>query len=168
MTRTMTPIVQKSSILPRMPVIRKTKPNIIMPVPPVVVCSPWQLRGKGSRNLAATGHAERISAGIPPATLLIRPAQAEQVVSQVAQHHLLSSRRDPHQPGLAPVALDVVFGRVAEPAVHLHCGVRGRQGCVGGEQFGYVRLLAAQLVVWSLSIRQAARRMATSAAVSRA
>ena len=67
--------------------------------------------------------------------------------SQVVQHHLLSSRRDPHQPGLALVALDVVFGRVAEPAVHLHRGVRVRvrvrQGCVGGEELGYLKLLAA-------------------------
>ena len=69
------------------------------------------------------------------------------MLGQVVQHHLLSNRRDPHQPGLAPVALDVVVGRVAEPAVHLHRGVRGRGG--GSKELGYVRLLAARLVVRS-------------------
>ena len=34
MTRTTAPIDQKNSILPRMPIIRKTKPDIIMYVPP--------------------------------------------------------------------------------------------------------------------------------------
>jgi hypothetical protein len=167
MTRTTTPILQKNSILPKMPIIRETKPNIIMPVPPVgcVVRGNYQGKGREISRRRGTPNASAPASRLPHTTNTT--GAAEQVVSQCSALSP-SNRRDPHQPGPAPGAPDVVSGRVAEPAVHLHRGVRGREGCVGGEELGYVRLLTAPLVAWSLSIRQAARRMASSAAESRA
>lgn len=91
MTRTMAPIVSKSSILPRMPVIRKTQPDIIMPIPPVWCVVRGNYKGKGREISRRRATPNASAPASQPATLLIRPAQAEQVVSQVVQHHLLSN-----------------------------------------------------------------------------
>ena len=80
-------------------------------------------------------------------TELVRPRQAENVLGQVIEHHLLGHWRYSHEPRFTPVPLDVIFGRIAKPTVRLQRGIRGREGGVGGEEFGYVRLLAANNTV---------------------
>ena len=74
----------------------------------------------------------------------VRPGEAEDVLGDVAQDQLLADRRDAEQPGLAPVALDVVLLGVAEAAVGLHGLVGGGEGGVGGQPLGQVGLLAAR------------------------
>src|SRR5205809_6045692 len=60
---------------------------------------------------------------------LVRPGQAEDVFGEVVEDHLLRDRGDPHEPGFAPGALDVVLAGGAEPAVGLHGRVgRGETG----------------------------------------
>src|SRR5580704_13811726 len=73
--------------------------------------------------------------------LLIRPGQAEHVLGEVVEDHLLRDRGDAHQPRLAPVALDVVLLRVSEPAVGLQRRVGGLEAGLGGEELGQVGLL---------------------------
>ena len=70
--------------------------------------------------------------------------QAEDVLGDVGQDHLLADRGDAQQAGLAEVALDVVLGGVAEAAVGLHGAVGGEEPGLGGEVLGDVGLLAAR------------------------
>src|SRR5438876_2427776 len=78
---------------------------------------------------------------------LVRPGQAEDVLGEVVEDHLLRDRGDAHQPGLAPVALDVVLAGVAEPAVGLHGRVGGGEAGLGGKELGQVGLLPRGQVV---------------------
>src|SRR5580693_3697848 len=73
----------------------------------------------------------------------VRPGQAQHVLSEIAEDHLLRNRRDAHQPGLPPVALDVVLARVAEAAVHLHGDVGSLEAGLGRQELGQIRLLTA-------------------------
>src|SRR5580704_235344 len=75
------------------------------------------------------------------AASLVRPGQAEHVLGEVVEHHLLRDRGDAHQPRFAPVALDVVLLRVAEPAVGLEGSVGGLETGLGGEELGQISLL---------------------------
>jgi hypothetical protein len=75
-------------------------------------------------------------------SLLVRPGQAEDVLGEVIQHHLLRDRGDLEQPGLAPVALDVILLRVAVAAVGLQGRVGGLEAGLGGQELGQVGLLA--------------------------
>ena len=66
------------------------------------------------------------------------------MLGDIAQDQFLADRRDAHQAGFAEVALDVVFGRVSEPAQCLHRTVGGEEAGLGSEVLGQVGLLAAR------------------------
>ena len=53
----------------------------------------------------------------------VAPRQAQHVLSQVVEHHLLADRGDAGQPGLAEIPGDVVLLGVAHAAVCLQCAV---------------------------------------------
>jgi hypothetical protein len=94
MTRTMPPIVQKNSILPIMPITRKTRPNIIMcESPRFVLCSSRQLPGKPGAKSRGDG-ARRTHQRRPPTrhttnTTWVRRARA---------HPCCSSGPSPERP----------------------------------------------------------------------
>jgi hypothetical protein len=56
----------------------------------------------------------------------IRPWQAEDVLGEIAQDEVGRDRRHLVEPGLAELALDVVFLGEAEAAMGLHAGLRRR------------------------------------------
>ncbi len=67
---------------------------------------------------------------------LVAPRQAQNVLGEVVPGHLLGDRRDPHQPGLAPVALDVELTRVAEATEDLQGAVARCERRLGTAQLG--------------------------------
>ena len=104
----------------------------------------------------------------------VRAGQPEDVLGDVGEDQLLADRGDALQAGLAEVALDVVLGGVAEPAVGLHGPVGGEEAGLGGEVLGDVGLLAARLArrrsasAASRIISSAARSLAWASASGKA
>ena len=65
------------------------------------------------------------------------------MLRHVGQHHVSRDRRDLVKSTFPPLSLDVVFARVAEPAVGLHRCLGRVPGGFGGEQLGNVSVGAA-------------------------
>src|SRR6476620_1001871 len=86
------------------------------------------------------GRGRRGRTGMPAS---VAPWETQDVLAHVVQHHLLADRRDPHEPGLAEVSLDVELLAVAEPAVHLERDVGGVEPRLGAQPLGVVGLGAA-------------------------
>src|SRR5687768_8676942 len=115
-------------------------------------------RGEQHRTLA---DASRWDAGPALGTIEVRPAategrdsfalirarEAEFVLAEVVEDHLLGDGGDAHDADFAPVALDVEFAGVAEAAVGLEGAVGGFEAPFGGEVLGHVGLGAAGLAV---------------------
>src|SRR5690606_9135570 len=74
----------------------------------------------------------------------VTPGQPEHVLGRVVEHHLLADPRDPHEPRLAEVPLDVELLAVAEPAVGLQRGVGGEEAGLGAQVLRGVRLPPAR------------------------
>src|SRR6058998_2367172 len=73
--------------------------------------------------------------------------QAQHVLGQVVENHLLRDRRDLVEPHLAPEPLDVEFLRVAVAAVGLQRDVARLEAGLGRHQLGRVRFGAARPAV---------------------
>src|SRR5688572_5339137 len=71
--------------------------------------------------------------------------QSQHVLGDVAEDQVGRDRSDLVQPRLAELALDVVFAREAEAAVHLQAHVGRLPARLGGQVLGHVGLGAAGL-----------------------
>src|SRR3954467_10729829 len=77
--------------------------------------------------------------------LSIRLRQAEHALGDEAEDQLAAHRGDAADEGLAQIALDVVFARVAEAAMGHHCLLAGVEAGFAGEVLGRIRLRGAGL-----------------------
>src|SRR5438445_144651 len=104
--------------------------------PRIAIMGPTATIYMGSRdNDSLSGRRERRRG-----ERLITLGQAEHVLREVVQHHLLGHRCDLVEPHLAEQSLDVKLLRVPVAAVRLHGHVAGLEARVGGQQLGRVRL----------------------------
>src|ERR1700728_776725 len=97
----------------------------------------------GTSPIAGESLSSYSSSSIMSPAPSVRPGQAKHVLGEIAEDHLLRNRRDAHQPGFPPVALDVVLARVAKAAMDLHREVSGLEAGLGGQELGQIRLLTA-------------------------
>src|SRR5215469_4926468 len=92
--------------------------------------------------LASTSHG-RLAGGWPGsrtfggerkslASSLVRAGQAEFMLGQVIEDHLLRHRCDAHQARLTPITLDVILARISETAVGLDGSVGSLVASLGG------------------------------------
>src|SRR5713226_5359840 len=84
--------------------------------------------------------AARTDRGDVPGELSVALRQAQHVLGQVVEHHLLGDRRDLVEPDLAPEPLDVELARVAVAAERLERRVARLEPGLRREELGGVRL----------------------------
>src|SRR5215475_797469 len=106
--------------------------------------------------VAGSGSSKRVSWVV--SVVLIRPSrersirarQAQHVLGQVIQRHLLGHRRDLVEPDFTPEPLDVELLRVSETPERLERSIAGVEAGVRREQLGRVGLAAA----WTSVVEQ--------------
>src|SRR5919198_6642066 len=113
--------------------------------------APGRARAGGGCRRASTSATPTTTSSSSPCTTAARRSvalrQAQHVLGEVVEDHLLGDGRDLVEPDLAPEALDVELLGVAVAAVRLQRHVTRLEAGFGAEQLGDVGLRATRLAV---------------------